>query len=416
MLLLISFGYKDSFAKANDSPAVDTAFKERLEILKKEEREALNQTYICDITWNIHTLEPEDRHSPSKPYDVTYRFDDKEIVMDRFSAPPHGITFFYDNKEIMRLIDSRGEWPSQKGHGIQCIKFNNFVYIFWDTLTYGDHWKFHLNPESYVIYSSDNGVTWSKLQPLSQLSRESIFVLPKREFFRYLKILGDEKGHFMVINNLRDQNNYVFDAHLNLLEKITFAHQVLDLDHPLTEFQFYNGKVYLIRRDCGNKENDGSNCIDVSDDYGQNWTRSPMPYTTSTRFITHNGSLYHFYIEPCPSSLNDFIPALGDEYTCGRLKVSKLDDNNRWGQPKTLLKTAGALRDVYSQKNLIIAWQDFRFAKPRVCGFIPIIGCIDSGPFDIPWAVYAGEFEPESMTLKKEILIEYGSKWQSNKK
>ena len=83
---------------------VDEIFKQRLEILKKEEREALNQTYICDITWNIQTLEPEDRHSPSKPYDVTYRFDDKEIVMDRFAAPPHGITFFMIIKKLCGLL------------------------------------------------------------------------------------------------------------------------------------------------------------------------------------------------------------------------------------------------------------------------------------------------------------------------
>lgn len=388
IFLLISFGCQCSYAKPNDLPVVDEDLKHRLETLKKEEDDALNQTYSCQVTWNIRTLEPVDRYSPSKPNEVT---------------------FLYDNKEIMRLSDSSGEWPKKEGNGIQCIKWSNFVYIFWDAVVSGEHWRFNLNPESYVIYSHDNGISWSKFQSLSQLSKASIFVLLKKELFHYRKILGDEKGHLIVIYNLRDNTTYVFDAHLKLLEKVVLHQQIPGFD-PTNEFHFYNGKVYLVHRhDCGKRENDGTSCIDISKDYGQSWKRSPMPYVTSTRFITHNGSLYHFYIEPCPPSLRDFIPALGNQYICGQLKVSKLDANNQWSEPKTLLKTADKLRDVYSNKSLIITWQDFRFSKPRDCGFIPLIGCVDSIPFNVSWAVYAGEFDPEPMTLK-ETLIEYRNK------
>ena len=120
--------------------------------------------------------------------------------------------------------------------------------------------------------------------------------------------------------------------------------------------------------------------------------------------MSHQGGLYYVYHTPYQQSFRSFIPAL--EHKGGFLKVQKFNAGGLEGQPKILSETASGVLHVYEADPPVIVWQDRRFDKPSACGFIPLIGCVDSEPFREVKATYAGELDIDTWRLK-EFLIEY---------
>lgn len=380
-------------AQTNNTPLIDKDFKQRLEALKENKAQAISEEYQCQIAWTSRDAKPADPYSTS--------------------PKPQEFTIFYANKPVLHLLQSKGERIENITENMICLKRKNFVYIFWDTIPESNYWNFNLAADLYVTYSDDSGATWSKFSPLHEFINISApFRILKRDFFKYLHILGDDKNHIFIVNNRKDANNYLVDSDLRLLRTVPSAQQFPELGYPLNEFHFFNGKIYLTRRACHNVQ-DGTSCLDTSEDYGRTWKTFPMPSIRSSRFLTYQNTLFHFYIEYCPPTLpfTTSIPALDDKAwcTCGELKVSILDSNLKWSKPTTLLKTAKEFQGVYLDgKNFIIAWKDFRFEKLKPCSFIPIFGCIDSSSTEGPSSVvFATEFNMASFSLGNEHLIEF---------
>ena len=76
----------------------------------------------------------------------------------------------------------------------------------------------------------------------------------------------------------------------------------------------------------------------------------------------------------------------------------------KWGKAKILLKTVERLLGVYKDEKPVFIWQDYRFHKSRKCGYIPVVGCIDSTPFRGPTVVYAGELDITNWKIDESII------------
>ena len=98
------------------------------------------------------------------------------------------------------------------------------------------------------------------------------------------------------------------------------------------------------------------------------------------------------------------VPAINRAHNCGYLKMEKLKDNGKWEKPKILIDTVGRLFGVYKDVNPVFVWQDLRLHKSRACGYIPLVGCIDSTPFRGPTVIYAGEFDVNTLKIKESII------------
>ena len=109
---------------------------------------------------------------------------------------------------------------------------------------------------------------------------------------------------------------------------------------------------------------------------------------------------------PCSDSWFGLVPALNRSYVCGKIKIKKLSILGTWEKPQTILETVDKLTGVYNDEKPILVWRDFRFHKSRACGFIPLIGCVDSVPFRGPSVTFAGKLDIDTLTID-ESIIEY---------
>jgi len=166
-----------------DSQVINHEIAARIEKLKGQNGYSSEDFNACQITWTVQELQKEDTHSKFQP---------------------HEITFQYENKEIIKIVNKYdGDAQSIQGLGLNCLEFNNYVYLFFDTLDFETRLKFDLKDLSYVVYSSDKGVTWSNLIGLDPFSVKAKFILPQSKFKKYLKIFGDNKTHALSIFMMR---------------------------------------------------------------------------------------------------------------------------------------------------------------------------------------------------------------------
>jgi len=366
---------------------IDHKMASRIEALHKKNGYSSEDFNACQVTWTVRQLKETDSDSQFRP---------------------HEITFQYENQQVIKMINRRdGHEESIQGLGINCLEFNNHVYIFFDTLDYGTRFKFNLSDLSYVIYSSDKGRSWSGMKSLHPFSVKAKFILPHDRFGRYVKIFGNKDDHVLSIFNRQDETTYLFSAEFDILKTVSVYNRLSGFDYP-SDFHWHNNILYLARGSCekirGRIQCPSRTYVETSEDFGRSWGREVFPFVKKSYFLTLNGSLYQFYSLSCPNSWFGLIPAINRAYTCGYIRTRKLDDNGRWEEPKILLETASKLFGIYKDENPILVWQDLRFHKRRSCGFIPVIGCIDSTPTRGPTAIYAGELDVANWRLDESII------------
>lgn len=374
-------------ADLNNNQVINHEIARRIEVLKKNSGYSSQDFNACQITWTIRALEKTDPPSQFQPHEVTFQ---------------------YENQQIIKLVNLQdGEAESIQGLGLNCLEFNDHVYLFFDTLNYETRSKFNLTDLSYVIYSADKGASWSELQSLHSFSVKDKFVLPHDRFQKYVKIFGNDENHALTIFNLRDETTYLFDPEFNILKTVPVYNRLSDFDYPV-DFYAHENILYLVRGSC-EKVKERIRCpartyMETSSDFGHSWEKETLPLIKKSYLFTINGSLYQFYFKSCPTNWFGLVSALNRSLVCGYVQVKKLDADGKWGKPKTLIKTVDKLFGMYEDTNLILVWQDFRFHKSRPCGFIPLIGCVDATPFRGPTVVYAGELDATDWHIDESII------------
>lgn len=364
-------------------PAVDETIATYVARLKERGSEAARDRYGCQATAVARRLEKTD------PYSL---------------LTPHEITFYYLGHKILTLVNSTNDEPPK----FQCLKADRHVYLFLDTLGYESNVRFKLPGSSYVIWSSDDGSSWGELKNLRQFSEKEDFVLTKDRLFHLVNIVGHANAHAVAIYNNRERATYLFDPEFNLLRVLRPHQRLLPRDGP-GDFVFHGGSLYAVWRDCSEQGcYDGGIYLEASKDYGRSWSRTVLPYISASQLIATGGSLYHFFARPCSANfmeeLMGFIPALHPKGLCGEIAVTRLEGEGGWSGPKVLVKSAKRLIGVYDNGHTIILWQDVRFHRSRGCGFIPLVGCVDSGPFQGPDMVFAGQLDLKTLTLKESVI------------
>jgi hypothetical protein len=372
-----------------NGPIIDHDLATRIKELKDRNEYSSEDFDACQITWTVKKLDTADEDS---------------------KFHPHAITFKYENKDIITIINKQdGDADSIKGLGLNCLEFNNYVYLFFDTLDYKIRLKFGLEDLSYVIFSADQGNTWSPLLSLHPFSVKAKFNLPHNQFRKYLKVFGNKSTHALAIFNLRDETTYLFDPQFHILKTVPVYNRLSDFDDP-TDFYNYKNTLYLVRGSCelvrGNIQCPARTYIETSRDFGLTWKREIFPLIKKSYFLTWDNDLYHFYFKPCVNNWWNPIPAWDRSPVCGHLQVRKLNILGQWEKPKTLLKSVAALIGIYQNTMPVLVWKDFRFHRSRSCGYIPLIGCIDGTPFQGPEVVYAGTLDLSNGSIK-ESLIKY---------
>jgi hypothetical protein len=375
------------YADLDNNQVINHEMAQRIEELKKKGGYSSEDFNACQITWSTQALEKTDSYS-------------------KFT--PHEVTFHYENQPVIKLTNTQdGEAQSIEGLGLNCLEFNDYVYLFFDTLSYETQVKFNLTDLSYVIYSSDQGASWSELKSLHPFSEKAKFILPHNKFEQYTRIFGNADGHVLSIFNLRDETTYLFDTEFNVLKTVAVYNRLSGFDYP-TDFYWYNNILYLARGSCeqvkGRLRCPSHIYMETSADFGKTWKKQTLPFTKKSYFLTLNDALYRLYSSSCRSSWFGLIPAINRSNKCGYLKVEKLEDNRKWGKAKILMRTASKLFNVYKDKKPILVWQDLRFHKSRPCGYIPLVGCVDSNPLRGPTAIYAGELDITNLRIDESII------------
>lgn len=376
-------------ADLNNNQVIDREIAHHIEILKEESGNSSEDFNACQITSTVRKLERRDPHSRFHPHEITFQFEENEII---------------------KLVNTRDGAPeSIKNLGLNCLEFNQHVYLFFDTSDHETRIKFDLPDLSYVTYSSDKGKSWSELKSLHQFSRKAKFILPHNQFRKYVKIFGNRSDHALAIFNLRDETTYLFDPGLNILKSLPVYNRLSDFDNP-TDFYFHKNILYLVRGSCekvkGRIQCPARAYMETSRNFGHDWKKETLPFIKKSYFLTIEKSLYHFYFTPCSNSWFGLLPAINRSFVCGEIKVKKLSILGEWGNPKTILKTVDELIGIYNDEKPILVWKDFRFHKSRACGFIPLIGCVDSDPFRGPNVIYAGKLNINTWQID-ESIIEY---------
>lgn len=376
-------------ADLNNNQVIDHDIARHIETLKEKSGYSSEDFNACQITWTVRELEKTDPYTQFQPHEIIFQF---------------------ENNEIIKLINVQdGEAQSIKGLGLNCLEFNNYIYLFFDTSTYDTRIKFGLSDLSYVIYSSDKGASWSDFKSLHQFSNKAKFTLPHEMFRKYVKIFGNDTDHALTIFNVRDETTYLFDPDFKTLKTLPVYNRLSDFDYP-TDFYFHKNILYTVRGSCENVKG-RIQCpprayMETSRDFGRNWKKETLPFIKKSYFLTINKSLYQFYFTPCSTNWFGLLPALNRSLICGRIKVKKLSILGEWEKPKTILETVDQFINIYNGEKPILIWKDFRFHKSRTCGYIPLVGCVDSNPFRGPNVIYAGMIDIDTLKID-ESIIEY---------
>ena len=378
-----------AYGQGIDGQVINHDLARHIEELKERDGLSSEDFNACQITWTVKKLtEPKG--------DSNFH--------------PHEIIFQYEGKNIITIVNQQdGNADSIKDLGLNCLEFNNFVYLFFDTSDYNTRSKFGLADLSYVIFSPDQGQTWSKLLGLHLFSVKSQFNLPHTKFRKYLKIFGNKNTHAISIFNSRDETTYLFDPEFDILKTVPVYNRLSDFDFP-TDFYYYKNTLYLTRGSCelvkGNIQCPLKTYIETSRDLGRTWKRESFPLIKKSYFLTLDNTLYQIYFKPCANNWLSPIPAFDRSPVCGYLMVRKLDILGKWEKPRILLKSVAELIGIFHDTKPILVWKDFRYHKSRSCGYIPLIGCIDGTPFVGPEVIYAGELDVNNWSIK-ESLINY---------
>ncbi len=382
LVLSIYFVYPFYAIAGNSTPVVDQDMARKMALLDSQYKKASAEKYECHFEISRKALPKTDLYSSFSPNEITVSYQNHQV----FQLTEPG---WLGQDDVIRRLE------------MQCLEANGYVYLFLDASAFNACQKFKLCDPSYAAMSKDRGETWSSLQSLKQLLsvEKDRDILPPPQAV----ILGDQQGHILEVSSNRVGGQiYLLDPQLKLLRKIS----KLELKSPL---YFYNGRFYFIQeipeQSAGKKVYSGLTYLWISNDYGRTWSKIKTPdYVKSAVFIFHRGGPYYAYHTPYQQSSRSFIPAL--EHKGGFLKVQKLNADGFDGQPKILSQTASDVLHAYEADSPIIIWQDRRFDRSKGCGFIPLIGCVDSEPFEDVKAVYAGELDMDTWQLK-ESLIEY---------
>ncbi len=374
-------------ADLSNNRVINHNMASRVEALKEKGGYSSEDFNACQITWATRALEKENSYSLFQP---------------------HEITFHYNNQEIVKLTNKQdGKAESIQKLGLHCLEFNEYVYLFFDTLNYETRIKFDLPDLAYAVYSSDQGATWSKMKSLHPLSTKAKFILPYDKFEQYVKLFGSASSHVLSIFNLRDETTYLFDAEFNTLKTVSVYNRLSSFDYP-SDFYWHNNVLYLVRGSCEMVKK-RLQCpsyayMETSKDFGKSWKKQKLRFTKKSYFLTLDNSLYRFYSDSCRASWFGLIPAINRSKKCGYIKVEKLGENGKWEKAKIALKTASRLFGVYKDEKPILVWQDLRLHKSRPCGYIPVVGCIDSNPLRGPTVIYAGELDIETLRISESII------------
>ena len=388
--LLLLFGISHQLAAdVHNNQVIDHAIARHIETLKEKNGYSSQDFNACQITWTIRKLEKTDPHTQFHPHEITFQF---------------------ENNTVITLINAQdGDVQSIEGLGLNCLEFNDYVYLFFDTSSYETRIKFGLSDLSYVTYSSDKGSSWSTLQSLHQYSVKAKFILPHDRFRKYVKIFGNRKNHALTIFNLRDETTYLFDPNFEILKTVPVYNRLSDYTYP-TDFYYYKNILYLARGSCekvkGRIQCPARTYMETSRDFGHNWKKEILPLIKKSHLLTINKSLYHFYYTSCSKSWFNLVPAMNRSFVCGKIEVKKLSILGKWEDPKTILDTVDELIGIYNDEKPILVWKDFRFHKSRACGYIPLVGCVDSDPFRGPTVIYAGKINIDTLEID-ESIIEY---------
>jgi len=386
-LFLLTISPNNLYAGLDNNQVINHDIARRIKDLKENNGYSSEDFNACQITWTVSELEKTDPYSQFQP---------------------HEISFYYEDQQILTLVNRQdGKAESIEGLGLNCLEFNDHVYLFFDTLDYETRLKFDLTDLSYVVYSSDKGSSWSKLKSLHPFSAKAKFILPRARFRKYVKIFGNANDHVLTIFNLRDETTYLLDAELSILKTVSVYNRLSDFDYP-SDFAWHNDSLYLVRGSCekvkGRIQCPSRAYMETSKDFGRTWKKEALPFIKKSYFLTLSNSLYQFYSTSCPNSWFGLIPAINQSFTCGYVKVKKLESDGQWGKSKILIETASRLLGTYKDEKPILVWQDLRFHKKRSCGFIPLIGCVDSAPFRGPIVIYAGELDITNWHIDESII------------
>lgn len=325
--------------------------------------------------------------------------------IDQFSLfAPQELTLFYNGNKITSLAASEGRYTNIADvYDVYCLRNQDYVYVFLYPTSAAS--LFYNLPEgSYITFSKDNGFSWSELKNF-----QSIFdnVMPPPEYtaFYTTTVLGDESNFALVIYSSSNATSYLFSPKFVLLKKSSLergVHGNTDFKVEIHDFYFHDGIIYTVQE----YSNDGKTYVEFSDDYGKSWQRELMDeFARQSYFTTYNGLLYQFYTAPCKSPGISFIPALDrKEYACGKLLVRNLREKGTWSDPIVLSNTVHGLIAVYIDKNPILVWTDARFDRPKLCGFIPFVGCVDSLPFTTPGIGFAGKVNIKTFELEETVI------------
>ena len=302
----------------------------------------------------------------------------------------------YQGHTITRLVNRR-EQDLKILKRLSCLEVNNYRYVVLDALGACVDYGLCDGP-AYITVSSDSGASWSDLKALVFHESGVKYDFVAAELPRKLQILGDTHGFALAFYFLRQRAVMIASADLTPL-RFWPAEELLwcGVAHPCPLY-FFSGRIYFISGAQGRPHT----FLNVSSDYGRTWTKSENEYLQESVFFSADSVLYHVYTTPADAGALFLIPALGE---VGRiLRLRYLQANGDWSEPVVVKKKVLRLLNVQETASPVIYWEDARLLERRVCGFIPVIGCVDSGPFGGDAVMYRGELDLKTFQLREQLL------------
>lgn len=371
------------FSPQNTLPVIDTTMAQQVLTAATQNKQQFNQ---CEFSSQTQQLQPSD------PY-----------ALKRYE-----LTLSYNGSTVANIKNGFSSAPNLKG--IYCIQENSYTYMILDTLSRGllCPTESKTCDPAYIAFSSDNGKQWSEVMSLSQLA-ENKFTSVNHNL-NNMQLLGDSRDFAIALYNIRDRTTYLFDPEFKLFKKVTPAFRIGDFEQH-KDFFFFDGTLYLSENACaaGSGQCNSEVILETSKDYGKMWHKITFPGQQDSYFFEYDNKLYQIFKQPCNLEFNalSIFPAFDRSYVCGILSLRVLKDDGLWAAPKTLpISTVDKLLAVYHDEkgNPIFVWIDYRSSKPKICGMIPLIGCVDSGPFETPYVLFAGKLDIDKLTLEQKFI------------
>jgi hypothetical protein len=314
---------------------------------------------------------------------------------------PTEVRLVFQGNVIARL-NNRREPDPKIAEKIHCIQKNEYRFLFVNTSGLCLDYRL-CDASTYVSISSDAGVHWSGLVPARYESAGKIYELRADNFSDRVRVLGDEHGFALAFlgwqPDTREKTLLFFTRDLKLLRtvpqsRLTYAELP---SCELCSLASFDGRIYFSHPPGDGR---GISILETSSDLGRSWQETEETYSWQSYFFESRGDFY--MLSARPGRTASIFPALSAPG--GSLGLRRLIAPGRWTPEVRLLSTVTALLGVSGGEHPLVYWRDARRLHRRICGFIPLIGCIDSGPHMGPLLTFRGELDPQRPQLSEEVF------------